>query len=139
MQNRTTWNKLKRPATSWNDLRRARNDLKWPEAVDNKQETTWNGLQRPETTYNKQETTYNDLKVPTTTRFWDYFTIWGNPFYSPARFPPKTWLQSFEHCFMENHNGNRGLNIYILSCVIFTGCKICRICCKPLGHLQINI
>ena len=71
---------LKR-GTTWNDLKRARNDLKgpttskkWPEATYNEQETTWNDLQRarkdlkwpaaskkrPETTYNEQETTWND-------------------------------------------------------------------------------
>ena len=30
----------------------------------------------------KEETIYNDLKLTTTRKFWDYFTIWDNPFFS---------------------------------------------------------
>ena len=66
---------------TWNNLQQARNNLKPPETIYNKQETTetiWNDLERarndlkqltmtkkrpekqPETTYNKQETTWND-------------------------------------------------------------------------------
>ena len=44
----TTW-------TTWNDLRRARNNLKRPTTTYNEQERTWNDLQRAR----------NDLKRPT--------------------------------------------------------------------------
>ena len=105
-----TWNNLKRSTTSkkrlemtynkqettWNDLQRARKDLKndlkqptaskkWPETTYNKQETT-------ETTYNKEETTWNDLqragndlKQPTASKKWpettynEQETTWNDP------------------------------------------------------------
>ena len=115
-QPETTWKNLKRPETTyneqettWNDLQRARNDLKWPITTCKEQETTWNDLQRArndpqqvrhklqwlEHAYNEQR---KDTKRPTTSRFWDYFTIWDKRFSSLTRFPPNIWLQSFEHC-----------------------------------------
>ena len=82
----------------------------------NEQETTWNdphrvrhNLQWPEHTYNKQR---KDAKRPTTSRFLDYFTIWGKRFSPLTLFPPNIWLQSLEHCFMENHGENRASSIY---------------------------
>ena len=88
---------LKR-GTTWNDLQRARKNLKQPrtskkrpEMTYNKQETTWNNLERVrndleqpttrkkwlETTYNEQETTWNnlewarnDMKRPTVSKKW---------------------------------------------------------------------
>ena len=99
---------LKR-GTAWNDLKRSETTYK-------EQETTWNDPQRvrhnlqwPEHTYNEQR---KDAKRPTTSRFWDYFTIWGNRFSSLTRFQPNIWLQSFEHCFTENHGENRASSIY---------------------------
>ena len=61
---------------TWNELQRARNDLKrpttskkWLETTYNEQETTWNDLEQPrarkkrhEATYWEQETTWNDLQ-----------------------------------------------------------------------------
>ena len=89
------WYLLKRE-TTWNDLQQARNDLKRPTTTYNYQETTWNNpkrvrhnLQWPEHAYNKQR---KDAKRPTTSRFSDYFTIWGKRFSSLAHFPPNIWL-----------------------------------------------
>ena len=114
-----------------------RNDLKRPETTYNEQETTWNDPQRvrnnlqwPEPTNNERKKNKNknkNEKRPTTSRFWDYFTIWGNRFSSLTHFPSNIWLQSFEHCFMANHGENRAPNICILSCVFITGYKIYRI------------
>ena len=131
----TTWNDFKQPITTyneqettWNNLQRAKNDLKRPTTTYNKQETAWNDPQRvrhnlqwPEPTYHEQR---KDAKWPTTSRFSDYFTIWGKRFSSLTRFPPNIWLQSFEYCFTENHGQSRASRISILSCVIFTGYKI---------------
>ena len=126
----TTYNDLQRAT---NDLERARNGLKQPTTSKKRPETTYNELKRPTTTYNKQETTWNDpqrvrhnlqwpehtyneqrkdAKRPTTSRFSDYFMIWSKWFSSPTRFLPNIWLQSFEHCFMENHGENRASSIY---------------------------
>ena len=138
-----TWNDLKRPATTYSNLKRPTTSKKRPE-------TTCNDVQQSETTYNEQETTWNDpqrvrhnlqrdTKQPTTNRFWDCFTVWGNLFSSLTRLPANIWLQSFEHCFMENHSENRAPNICILSCVFFTAYKIYRIRCEPLWHSQIWI
>ena len=33
--------------------------------------------------------------------------MWDKRFSSLTRFPPNIWLQSFEHCFTENHSDNR--------------------------------
>ena len=107
-------------------LIKTRNDLKRPERLTtskkrpkttyNEQETTWNDPQRvrhnlqwPEHTYNEQR---KDAKRPTTSRFSDYFTIWGKRFSSLTRFPPNIWLQSFKHCFTENHGENRASSIF---------------------------
>ena len=91
---------------------------------------TWNepqwvrhNLQWPECTYNEQR---KDAKQPTASSFADYFTIWGQWFSSLTRFPPNIWLQSFEHCFTENHGQNSVKHLLLcikhqLSCVIFTG------------------
>ena len=102
----TTWNNMKRPTTStkrpdttYNDLERARNDLK----------RVRHNLQWPEHSYNEQR---KDAKRPTTSRFSDYFIIWSKWFSSPTRFLANIWLQSFEHCFMENHGENRASSIY---------------------------
>ena len=53
-----TRNDLKRPETTWNDLQRARNDMKWP----------LTRKKRPETTHNEKDTTYNHLNIPTTSK-----------------------------------------------------------------------
>ena len=99
-----------------NDLKRPTTSKKRPETTYNEQETTWSNpkrvrhyLQWPEHTYNEQR---KDAKRLTTSRFWDYFTIWGKRFSSLSRFPPNIWLQSFEHCFTENHGENRASNIH---------------------------
>ena len=94
----TTWNDLNEQETNRNDLERAVNDLKWPTTSKTQPATTW--------TYQQQAK--KDSKRPTTSRFWDYFAI-SVLFCSP----PNIWLQSFEHCFIENLGENRGLNIYI--------------------------
>ena len=139
-----------------NNLKRPTTNKKRPETTYNEQETTWNDLQQPEKTYKEQETTWKqlatskkqpttsktqptmtqaylqqqkkkDAKWPTASRFWDYFTIWGNWFSSLARFQHSIWLQSFKHCSKENHGENRALNISILSCAFILGYKIYRI------------
>ena len=137
---------------TWNDLQRTRNDLKRPTTNKKWPETTYNYLKRPRTNKkrpgNDLKWARNDLKRPTTSktqptttrtylqqvkegakrpttsRFWDYSTIWGNRFSSLTRFQPNIWLQSFEHCFTENHDEKRAPNISILSCVFITGYKI---------------
>ena len=93
---------LKRGMT-WNDLQRPTTRKKRPTTTYNEQETTWNdsqqvrhNLQWPEHTHNEHR---KDAKQPTTSRFSDYFTIWGKRFSSLTRFPPNIWLQSFERCF----------------------------------------
>ena len=129
-----TYNEQK---TTWNDLKQARNDLKQPTTtwkdLYNKQDLqrARNNLKRPTTSKTQPTTTRTylqqakkDAKRPTTSRFWDYFTIWGNRFSSLTCFQPNIWLQSFEHCFMENYGENRAPNISILSCVFITGYKI---------------
>ena len=130
----TTYNEQE---TTWNNLQRARNNLKrpttskkQPETTYNEQETTWNNplrvrhnLQGREHTYNEQR---KDAKRPTTSRFSDYFTIWGKRFSSLTFFSNNIWLQSFEHCFTENHVEN-GVSTWFkhqLWCVFFTGYKI---------------
>ena len=134
-----TRNNLKRPTTTykeqkttWNDLQRTRNDLKRPTTTYNEQETTWNdpqqvrhNLQRPEPTFNKKK---QDAKRPTTSRFRYYFEIWGKRFSFLTRFPPNIWLQSFKHCFTENHGKNRASNISILSCVFLRDIRFIFFC-----------
>ena len=75
---------LKR-GTTWNYLQQARSELKRPEQPT----MAWTYLQREK----------KDAKRPITGRFWDYF-------------PPTIWLQSFEHCFTENHGENRVSSTY---------------------------
>ena len=75
----------------WNNPQWVRHNLQWPEHNHNKQR--------------------KEAKQPTS-RFWDYFTIWGKQFSSLTCFPPNIWLQSFEHCFMESHSENRASSIY---------------------------
>ena len=103
----TIWNDLKQPTTTWNDLQRTRNDLKWPTTSKTQPTTTW--------TYQQQAK--EDSERPTTNRFWDYFAIWCNLFSSLSGFPPNIWLQSFKHFFMENHGKNWGSSICIQSCI----------------------
>ena len=55
----TTWNDLKRARNDLTDLQRARNDLKWPTTSKKRPEMTYN---EQETIYNEQETTWNDLQ-----------------------------------------------------------------------------
>ena len=64
------------------------------------------------------------MKQQATSRFSDYFTIWGKRFSSLTCFPPNICLQSFEHCFTENHGHSRASNISIVSCVFFMGYNI---------------
>ena len=132
----TTWSDLKRPTTSraittWNDLQRHEKTYSEQEIPGNDLQWARNDLKRPTTSKAQPRTTLTylqrakkDSKQPTTTRFWDYFTIWGNRFSSLTCFQPNIWLQSFKHCFTENHGENRVPNISILSCVFITGYKI---------------
>ena len=119
----TTWNDLKRARNDLTDLQRARNDLKWPttskkrpEMAYNEQETTWNDPQRVRHNLQWSEHNYTELgkdaKRPTTSIFSDYFTIWGKRFSSLTRFPLDIWLQSFEHFFTKNDGENRASSIY---------------------------
>ena len=158
---------LKRGMT-WNNLKRPTTNKKQPETTCNKQEMTWNNLQWPRpitntkrpwsdpqrarndlrrsTTSKTQPTTTQtylqqakkDAQRPTTSRFWDYFTIWGNWFSFLTRFQPNIWLQSFiiKHCFTENYGENRAPNISILSCVFISDIKFTGyLRCEPLWHL----
>ena len=81
---------------------------------------------QPTMTWNYQKRAKKDAKPPMTRRFWDYFTIWGNRFSSLTRFPTNIWLQSFEHCFMENDGENKLPNVFILSCVFIMEYNIHR-------------
>ena len=101
---------------TWNDLQQPTMSKKWPKMTYNEQETTWNtlkqvrhNLQWPEHTYNEQR---KYAKWTTTSRFSDYFTIWGKQFSSLTHFPPTIWLQLFEHCFTENLGENKASSIY---------------------------
>ena len=116
-------------------LTKTRNDLKRP--ITNKKQPG-NGLQQQQARNNQKRPTTSktlpttsriylqrakkDAKWPATSRFRDYFTIWGNRFSSLILFQPNIWLQSFEHCFIENHGENRAPNTSILSCVFITEC-----------------
>ena len=126
----TTWNDLQQPITgkkwlemtyneqetTWNDLQWARNNMEWPTRTWKDFQWTRNDL---ETTYNGQEMKKKDAKWQATSRFSDYFTIWGKQFSPVIHFPSNIWLQSFEPCFTENHGHSRALNISIVSCVFF--------------------
>ena len=113
-----TYNDLKRLITNkkWpgNNLQQARNDLNRPTMSKTQPTKTWTDLQRAK----------KDAKQPTRSRFWDYFTIWGNWFSSLTRFQPNILLRPFEHCFKENHGENRVPKISILSWVFIMGYKI---------------
>ena len=50
--------------------------------------------------------------------------LWGKRFSYLIRFPPNTWLQSFEHCLTENHGHSSASIISIVSCVFFMGYNI---------------
>ena len=111
-------------------LPKTRNDLKRPETTFNEQETTWkdlqparNDLKRPTTSKIHPTITWTYLQRAKerreTTRFSEYFTIWGKRFSSLTCFPPNIWLQSFEHCFMENRGENRASSIYHASSVSY--------------------
>ena len=147
---------------TWNDLERARNDLKQHKTSKKRPKMTYHDLKRPAANKkqpgNDQKRAKNNLKQPTTSKttyydpnllktskkkdaeqpttgFTDYFTIWVNRFSSLTRFQcVQSRLQSFEHCFTKNHAENRAPNISILSCVFITGYKIYRIRCEPLWH-----
>ena len=114
-----TPNDLQRHESTLNDLQWGRNNQKHratskklPEMTCNDLRRVITSLKRPTTTYNQQR---NNLKQPTASSVWHYFTIWDIPFSSFTIFPPNIWLQSFEHCFTENHDENRAPNIYMLS------------------------
>ena len=105
---------------TWNDLQQARNDLKrpitskkWPETIYNNLQRARNNLKWPTTSITQPTMTWTylqqrkDAKWLTTSRFSDYFTIWGKWFSSLTHFPPNIWLYSFKHCFTENHGENR--------------------------------
>ena len=98
-----------------NYLQRARNDLKQPTTSKTQPIMTWTYLEQAK----------KDAKRHATSRFSDYFTIWDKRFSSLIRFPPNIWLQSFEHCFTENHGHSRASDISIVSCVSFMGYNIC--------------
>ena len=122
-------NNMKRATRSWKDLQRSKNDL---ETTYNEQEATWNNPQQerqPIMTLTYLQRAKKDAKWKATSRFSDYFTIWGKRFSSLTRFPPNIWLQSFKHCFTENHGENSVKHLLScvkrqLSCVFFTGYKI---------------
>ena len=90
-----------------------------------KQGTTWNDLKRPTTSKKKSEMTYNQEETSKTqpTMTWKCLQqakkrrkTTNNKqilrlFYN-NNFPPNIWFQSFEHCFTENHGGNRVPGIY---------------------------
>ena len=130
-----TWNNLqwptmskKQPEMTYNDLKRPLTNKKRP---GNNLQQTRNSMKRPTTTKTQPATTRTyleqekkDAKWPTTSRFWDYFTIWGNWFSSLTHFQPNIWLQSLKYCFTENHAENRTPKISILSCEFITWYKI---------------
>ena len=117
-QHETTYKDLKRLATNkkrpGNDLRITRNNLKQPTTSKIQPIMTWTYLQQAK----------KDAKRQATSRFWDYFTIWGKRFSSLIDFPSNIWLQSFEHCFTENHGHIRASNISLVSCVFFMGYSV---------------
>ena len=156
----TTWNKPKWPTMN-------KNNLKWPTTTYNKKqpETMYNNLKRPVTNKkqpgNNIKQAWNDLKRPTvsktrptttqtylqqqkkgakwpTSRFWDYFTLWGNWFSSLTHFQPNILLQSFMSCFTENHGENRVPNISILSWAFITGYKIYWIFMLQITLILVN-
>ena len=49
-------------------------------------------------------------------------------FSSLIHFSLNIWLQSFEHCFTENHGHNRASNISIVSCAFFMGFHVFFFC-----------
>ena len=129
------WRYLLKRGTTWNDLKRPTSSKKRPETTYNEQETAWNDLQRARNNLKRPITSKTQ---PTTTRTYlqrakkirkttnnkqilRLFYTRGNRFSSLTRFQPKIWLQSFEHCFTENHSENRAPNISILSCLFITG------------------
>ena len=118
---------LKQPKTTYNEQEMTWNNLQRPKTTYNEQETTWKNLQRvaddlkwsttgkaqPTTTWTYQQHAKEDSKQLTRSRFWEYFTIWYDWFSSLTRVPPIILLQSFQHCFIENHLANRRSNICI--------------------------
>ena len=131
----TTWKYLKRPTTNKKRPETTYNDLKRTTTTRNDLKRTTTSKTRPTTTWTYQQRAKKDAKPPTTSRFWDYFTIWRNWFSSLTRFSSNTWLQSFEHCFMDNHGEiNRAPNICILSSVFITRYNIYRIRFAQLWH-----
>lgn len=100
----------KRPATTWNDLQRPRNDP-----------------QRPETSYNRTKT----LEMNNSKQILRLFDNMGQSILFFNNFSTNIW--SFEYCFMENPDENRVLNSYI-SCVFITWHKSCRIHCHLDTH-----
>ena len=123
-------NDLKQPETTWNKLQRARNNLKQPETTYNDREKTWNNinnLKRPTRSKKQHTMTWNiyynkQTKKPKSTynkQILKLFCNISSLLSSLTSFLPNIWLQSFEHCFMENHDENRA-PIYILSCVFMS-------------------
>ena len=88
--------------TTYNDLQRARNDLKRPKTSKTQPTMTWAYLQRAK---KRREMTKNK-------QIFRLLYNMGKRFFSLTRFPPNIWLQSFEHCFTENHDENKVLSIY---------------------------
>ena len=128
-----TRNDLRRPTTIWNDLQRTRNDLQRAR-YNLKRPITSNAQPTTIWTYQQRAKKKRNAKPRTKSRFRDYFTVLANRFSFLTCFPPNIWLQSFEHCFMENHGENRAPNICILSCAFITGYKIYWRRCESLWH-----
>ena len=84
----TTWNDLERSTTIWNNLQRARNDLKRPTSSKAQPTTIWTLL----TTSKKRRETTNKEQILR------LFTVWDNWFSSLTRFPPNIWLQNPAFC-----------------------------------------
>ena len=85
LKHETTWSDLQRPEKTWSNLKRTRNYLKRPTANKKQPKTTYSNLKqltaiekRPTSTWNYLQRAKRDLKRSATSRFWDYFTIWGN-------------------------------------------------------------
>ena len=96
---------------------------------------SWNDLQGAK--YDLQHA-WNDLKRPTTSEFWDFFTIWNNPFLFLTRFPSNIWLQLFEHCFVKIIDENRAPNVHTLSRVLITVYKMYNMRHKPLETCKLT-
>ena len=100
---------------TWNDLQQVRHNLQWTKP-----------------TYNKQR---KDAKRSTTSRFWDYFTVWGNWFSSLTRFQFSKHLVAITWALLHGESWWKysAKLFYIIMCFYY------GIRCEPLWHSYINI